>query len=300
MFYERPWMGGKWGLRDAIEYMLTADMALLTEAATRRADYLLKSYQMARQAIAAGARGQAVRLRHRGEAMGLAHRVGLSGAAVAGGHRGAAGARGVSRAWQTVRRGHPGDSRGATVPPYLIDLLEPQHYPNLKEKPYDITGWTLPMQMGVSVDRIDEHFDAELDPVNEFRAHGSVAGKGAVLLLDHRENDAFLATSFFMDREGAVRWTADGTIVVDSAYTENGGARGKLRAAVQRQRDAGRYRAHARLRIAAAARGTLSAMDRQLRRRAGPSGCWTAITCPIRCCTTRISARANCARGSTA
>jgi hypothetical protein len=106
--------------------------------------------------------------------------------------------------------------------PYLVDLLEPQHYPNLKEKPYDITGWTLPMQMGVSVERIDEHFDASLDPVSEFRARGSVAGKGAVLLLDHRENDAFLATSFFMDREGAVRWTADGTIEVDSAYTENG------------------------------------------------------------------------------
>jgi hypothetical protein len=165
--------------------------------------------------------GQALRLRDRGEAMGLAHRVGLSGTAVAGRHRGAAGARGVSREWQIVWRGHAGDSRAQPFRPYLIDLLEPQRYPNLKEKPYDITGWTLPMQMGVSVDRIDEHFDADLDPVSEFRAHGSVAGKGAVLLLDHRENDAFLATAFFMDREGAVRWASDGTIEVDSAYTEN-------------------------------------------------------------------------------
>ena len=45
--------------------------------------------------------------------------------------------------------------------PYLIDVLEPQRYPELKEKPYDITGWTLPMQMGVSVDRIDERFEAD-------------------------------------------------------------------------------------------------------------------------------------------
>ena len=79
------------------------------------------------------------------------------------------------------------------------------------------------MQMGVAVERVDERFDADLDPVAEFRAHGSVAGKGMVLLLDHRENDSFLATSFFMDREGSVRWAADGTIMVDSAYTENGG-----------------------------------------------------------------------------
>ena len=37
MFYERPWMGGKWGIRDAIEYMLTADFAILNIAASRRA-----------------------------------------------------------------------------------------------------------------------------------------------------------------------------------------------------------------------------------------------------------------------
>jgi hypothetical protein len=222
MFYERPWMGGKWGLRDAIEYMLTADMALLTEAATRRSDYLLKSYQMARQAIAAGAEGKpyayviAEKQWDWPTAWDFLERLSLAGIEVrraraefhAHGKQYAAGTL-VIPASQPFR-------------PYLVDLLEPQHYPNLKEKPYDITGWTLPMQMGLSVERIDEHFDASLDPVSEFRARGSVAGKGAVLLLDHRENDAFLATAFFMDREGAVRWAADGTIVVDSAYTENG------------------------------------------------------------------------------
>ena len=222
MFYERPWMGGKWSLRDAIEYMLTADMALLTEAATRRQDYLLKSYQMARQAIAAGAEGKpyayaiAEKQWDWPTAWDFLERLSLAGIEV--------------RRARAEFHAH-GKQYGAgtlVIPasqpfrPYLIDLLEPQHYPNLKEKPYDITGWTLPMQMGVTVDRIDEHFDADLKPVSEFRAHGSVAGKGAVLLLDHRENDAFLATSFFMDREGAVRWTSDGTIVVDSAYTENG------------------------------------------------------------------------------
>jgi hypothetical protein len=223
MFYERPWMGGKWGLRDAIEYMLTADMALLSEAAARRTDFLLKSYQMARQAIGAGAEGNPYAYAI-GEkqwdwptAWDFLERLSLAGIQVrrartefrANGKQYAAGTL-VIPASQPFR-------------PYLIDLLEPQHYPNLKEKPYDITGWTLPLQMGVTVDRIDGHFDASLVPVNEFRAPGSVAGKGAVLLLDHRENDAFLATAFFMDREGRVRWAADGTIMVDSAYTENAG-----------------------------------------------------------------------------
>src|SRR2546429_3016353 len=51
MFYERPWMGRKWGLRDALEDLLTLDFAILDLAAKRRSDYLLKSYQMARASI---------------------------------------------------------------------------------------------------------------------------------------------------------------------------------------------------------------------------------------------------------
>ncbi|HLY18786.1 MAG TPA: M14 metallopeptidase family protein [Bryobacteraceae bacterium] len=221
MFYERPWLGGKWTLRDAVEYMLTADMALLTEAAARRTDFLLKSYQMARQAIAAGREGKpyAYVLQEKQwdwpTAWDFLERLSLAGIE----------ARRARAEFRASGKSYPAGTLviPAAQPfrPYLIDLMEPQHYPNLKERPYDITGWTLPMQMGVGVDRVDDHFDAELEPVSEFRAHGSVAGKGPVLLLDHRENDAFLATAFFMDREGAVRWTSDGAIEVDSAYTEN-------------------------------------------------------------------------------
>jgi hypothetical protein len=216
MFYERPWPGGRWGLRDAIDYMLTADMALLTEAATRRPDFLLKSYQMARQAIAAGAAGKpyayvlAEKQWDWPTAWDFLERLSLAGID-------------VRKARTEFRASGKSYAAGTLVipaaqpfRPYLIDLLEPQHYPNLKEKPYDITGWTLPMQMGVTVDRIDVHFDADLEPVTEFHPHGSAVGKGSVLL-DHRENDSFLAISSLMDHGTAVRWAADGTIEVDSA-----------------------------------------------------------------------------------
>jgi hypothetical protein len=36
IFYDRPWMGGRWRLMDAVEYILTSDFALLDHAARQR------------------------------------------------------------------------------------------------------------------------------------------------------------------------------------------------------------------------------------------------------------------------
>ncbi len=219
MFYERPWPGGKWALRDAVDYMLTADMALLTEAAAHRTDWLLKSYQMARQAIAAGGVGKpyayviAEKQWDWPTTWDFLERLSLAGIDV---HRARA-------AFQA--NGKPYAAGTLVIPAaqpfraYLIDLLEPQVYPAMKERPYDITGWTLPMQMGVAVDRINEPFDAALDSVTEFPGHGSVEAKGEVPTLDHRENNSFVATASLLDHGTAIRWAADGTIMVGTAAT---------------------------------------------------------------------------------
>jgi len=56
--------------------------------------------------------------------------------------------------------------------PFLVDLMEKQEYPNQylypggpPKPPYDLAGWTLPMQMGVQVDRIDETFIAKTEMI---------------------------------------------------------------------------------------------------------------------------------------
>ena len=39
--------------------------------------------------------------------------------------------------------------------PYIRDLLTPQVY-TYRTAPYDIAGWTLPIQMGVRVEKVEE------------------------------------------------------------------------------------------------------------------------------------------------
>lgn len=227
VFYQRPWPGGKWTVREAIDYMLTADWAILNQAASRRADYLLKSYEMARAAIDAGEKGKPYAYIvpaaqwDRPTVLELLERLSLAGIE-------------IRRARADFRANGKTYPEGSFVLPaaqpfraYLIDLLEPQKYPELKsgftgptKRPYDIAGWTLSMQMGVTADRVDDRFTADLAPVNEFRADGSVRGKGPVLTLDHRENASFLATAFFLERGEKVRWTSEGQIVIESSYAE--------------------------------------------------------------------------------
>ena len=57
VFYERPWLGGKWSLRSAIDYMLTVDFAILDLATDRREYLLKKAWEVARSNINTGAQG---------------------------------------------------------------------------------------------------------------------------------------------------------------------------------------------------------------------------------------------------
>ena len=216
IFYERPWMGGRWGVREAIDYMLTVDFAILRLASERRADYLLKAWRMARHAIDEGDKGQpyawvvpaeqwdkptALEMLDRLQQAGIEVRQTAAPFDVKG-KRYAAGSY-ILPAAQPFR-------------PYLSDLMEPQRYPEIRsgttgptKRPYDITGWTLSMQMGVQVDRIEERFETESRPVASLPA--VAAGS-----LDHRENASFLTTAALLAKAGTVRWAADGTILTGS------------------------------------------------------------------------------------
>ena len=60
--------------------------------------------------------------------------------------------------------------------PNVMALLDKQVYPDRleypggpAERPYDVAGWTLPMQMGVTCIKVEKPFEAELEKVNVFK-----------------------------------------------------------------------------------------------------------------------------------
>jgi hypothetical protein len=213
IFYQNPWRGGAWGVREAIDYMLTADYAILTHAAARRSDFLLKSWQMARASIEAGNRGNpfayivAPQQWDQSTALEFLERLSASGVI-------------VERARSSFQAGGKAYPAGTLVlpaaqpfRPYLVDLMEPQKYPELRtgtsgptKRPYDVAGWTLRMQMGVTIDRIQDRFEAGLEPVDRVPA-------AAAHTLDHRENASFIETAERLAGGEKIGWAADGTIL---------------------------------------------------------------------------------------
>jgi hypothetical protein len=223
VFYERPWMGGRWGVREAIDYMLTADFAILDLAATRSAHFLYKAYEMARANVDAGQNSQpwGYVIPHdqadKFSTKSLIWRLQFAGVRV---EKAAApfaqNGKTYPEGTVVIRTAQP--FRG-----YLVDLMEPQRYPELKsgvsgptKRPYDIAGWTLPMLMGVEVDRIDGLPKAMLEE--------SPMDMSPAPSRDHRDNGFFLTMSALLKAGEKVRWSADGGLLEQTDAGFNQGA----------------------------------------------------------------------------
>ena len=110
--------------------------------------------------------------------------------------------------------------------PHVLDMFEPQDHPNdfaypggPPNRPYDVTGWTLALQMGVQFDRELEKFDGPFAPVKGLLdpPAAPVSGPAAPAgwLLSHRENDSFTVVNRLLKANCDVYWmkrpvTADG------------------------------------------------------------------------------------------
>ncbi|HEV8448010.1 MAG TPA: M14 metallopeptidase family protein [Gemmatimonadaceae bacterium] len=216
--YSSPWAQGKWGLRDAVNYMVTADIATLDYAARFKSELLYNRYQSARNTIqqfktsAPYAYFIPQDQHDRVAPVELLRRMAFMGIR-------------VQQLSRDVNYGGVSYPKGTWVIPMdqeyaqlVRELFEPQKYPDMGEDtPYDAAGWTLPYQMGVNVVEgktplgddirasltsprgapIDWHtdpnepFTTNAEAAGIVPAAGEITGSGDALLLDPAQNNSF-------------------------------------------------------------------------------------------------------------
>ncbi|AFL83226.1 Zinc carboxypeptidase [Belliella baltica DSM 15883] len=95
--------------------------------------------------------------------------------------------------------------------PHIIDMFEPQDYPNDFQypggppiRPYDAAGWTLAFQMGVEFDRILDGFDGPFETLTygilETPIESNLADSRNGYLISSVHNDAFAIANEFLKK----------------------------------------------------------------------------------------------------
>ena len=150
--YVSPWAQGKWGLRDAVNYMVTASLATLNYAAKFREEILYNRYQAGRNTIQQyRTSAPYAYLIPQAQYDPVAPAELLKRVAFMGVH--------VKQLDRDMTYDGTSYSKGTWVIPMdqeyaqlIRELFEPQKYPQIKDDtPYDAAGWTLPFQMNVNV-----------------------------------------------------------------------------------------------------------------------------------------------------
>ena len=220
VFYSSPWTGGWWRLGDAVRYMVGASMSVLDTAAKYHEQLLYNKYQAGRDNIARFEKNApfayviSTEQRDLTEAALLVQKLMINGIEV---HQ-------ATQPFSANGRNYPAGSWVILMDqPFaglVKELFEPQKYPDLREngtpiKPYDVAGWTLPMQMGVDADAVLQPVSsadrASLKLIEKFSApEGRVEGSGSIFLLDPRTNGHFKAINEILAGGGHVSFAIGG------------------------------------------------------------------------------------------
>ena len=216
--YSSPWLEGTWRLRDAVDYMVTADLATLNYAAKFKTEMLFNRYKSARNTIQQFQKSPPYAYiiaqdQHDATApVELLRRMAFMGVRVKQLDRNAAygGTTYAKGTWVI-----PMDQEFAQL---VRELFEPQRYPDMgDDTPYDAAGWTLPYQMNVAVVEArtpltdefksamkavqgkavdwrtnpDEPFTTSAAAAGIVAPAGGITGSGPDLVLDPVQNNTF-------------------------------------------------------------------------------------------------------------
>ena len=202
VFYPYPWKGGESHFRDAVEYMMTASMGILEFAADRPETLLYNMYQMGKDAVDKEEEGTVYAYVipkdqwDKGEARNLVNILLQGGIEM---HQ-------ATKKFKVEDKEYPAGSiiayGGQAFRPFLEDLMDKQDYPNQYRypggppmPPYDLAGWTLPMQMGIDVVKTTKEFKAKTKELTKLTpVPGEVVGSHSYgYLLSNKENYSYAA-----------------------------------------------------------------------------------------------------------
>ena len=226
-----PWPGGWWRLRDIVDYELICSRSILRLAARYRPEFQSNYLALGREAVSRGQAeppfawvvpsdqddpGRAA------EMVRILQDTGIE-------------ARRARSPFQADGLSYPAGSWVMlAAQPYrahLKDMMERQVYParftasGAAEPPYDVAGWTLPLQMGVRSATVSDRFEADLDPPADAKGPtGRIEGPSdpKAYLLKNESDDDFRVLNAALAEGIEVRMETQG-------YREKGIPIGALR-----------------------------------------------------------------------
>jgi hypothetical protein len=236
VLYPYPWAGGESHFSEPVNFMITGSVAVLRAASDSRLKWLMNIYRMGQDSITAGQIGIRYYVipadqPHADEARNLVNLL------LEGGIE-------IDRAIKAFRidgNRYPANSfiinAAQAFRPYIVDLLEKQIYPDTRldpngkiKSPYDIVGWTLPMQMSVVVDFVSDELEIDVERVDGpvSAGAGKISGNARFgYALSHASNTSIKAINRLLDDGEIVYWSNEsfrtgratfdaGTFVIES------------------------------------------------------------------------------------
>lgn len=223
--YPRPWLGGRWTLRDIVDYELTATYGLLEAVANQRQVLVRTVHQMNKRQIDLGTKEAPyawVVPAKQHDAPAAARMVQILNELGVEIHRAADSFQAGGKTYG------PGSYVVLMAQPYRAfakDMLEKQTYPVQRtaggaiERPYDVTGWSLPMQMGVDAVEVASKFEAKLQKASELPVPPGTydaGGSPVAWEISHDTNNSCIAINRLLKAGATVVLQNDGAIVARS------------------------------------------------------------------------------------
>lgn len=212
-----PWKGGKWTLRDIVEYDYSAVKAALTNAARLRENWLRNFYRIHKKAVTRSGSPYAFiipsKQRDLSTAIKMMNVLKMGGVEI---HKSEA------SFWADGCEYPEGTYVVYMAQPYggfAKALLENQEYPDIREypgaplkTPYDVVGHTLPLLMGVETVQVEKSFKVKSSLLSRIdKPKGKVVSGNDVFgyVWGHTTNDDIVALNRLLKKGYKVFWSAE-------------------------------------------------------------------------------------------